>query len=200
MAVSALYDEKALVIRLRDGDVDAFDIIYWHYHEAIYRNILRLTKDEEAAADLLQDVFVKFWEKRSTLLPDKSVSGLLFVISYHIAINHGKQIIRDLVAKQELSVQSETPDIELVTPPLEAQHQLLEKAIATLTLQKQRVFIRCKLEGKSYEEVGKELGISRYTVKEHLGIAMKSVKTYMHKHSHSLTVSGFLVFLDAWGK
>ncbi len=199
MGSSGVFVEDYLINRLRRGDITAFDAIYWQYHEAIYRNILRFTKDEDAAADLLQDVFVKFWEKRSTLKPGKSISGLLFVISYHLAINHSKKMLRELLAKNELSIQLEEDDNDDPTT-LELQHQLLEQAMASLTPQKQQVFTRCKLEGKSYEEVAEELGISKHTVKEHLSIAMKAVKAYIQQHAHSLTVSGLAVFLDYCGQ
>ncbi len=199
MASADVFDENQVLQRLKSGDVSAFDAIYWQYHGAIFRNILRLTKDEAVAADISQDVFVKFWEKRETLQPGKSIGGLLFVISYHLAVNHNKQTLRERSARNELALLPVGGEDEQATQ-LEHQHRLLEQAVATLTEQKRLVFTRCKLEGKSYEEVAGELGISKHTVKEHLSFAMKTVKNYILDHGHSMVAIGIAAFLDQWGQ
>lgn len=199
MAETSFFDEQHVLHRLKVGDIDAFNATYWQYHGAIYRNILRFTKNEDTAADLLQDVFVKLWEKRDTLQPGKSISGLLFVISYHLTVNHSKKALRELLAKSELSLHQSVVDSSEEASDLESQHELLERAIAGLTEQKQLVFTRCKLEGKSYGEVARELGISKHTVKEHLSIAMKTVKTYIRQNGRDLLAIGLLTFLDCWG-
>lgn len=195
MTTVSHFDEEILVDRLRQGNMETFNAVYWQYHEAIYRNILRFTKDEAVAADLLQDVFVKFWEKRETLKSGKTVSGLLFVISYHLSINYSKRLMRDLLAKNELALAPEEDDPE-EHHRLEAQHELLEEAIEALTEKRRLVFTRCKLEGKTYEEVAAEMGISKHTVKEHLSLAMKSVKTYIQQSSDPLLFAGLVVFLE----
>jgi DNA-directed RNA polymerase specialized sigma24 family protein len=72
--------DKDLVFRLHDDDIGAFDMLYQKYHQAIYRNILKLTKDDDIARDILQDIFVALWEKRTDINPDQSVraAGCLY--------------------------------------------------------------------------------------------------------------------------
>ncbi|WP_316817099.1 RNA polymerase sigma factor [Pedobacter nyackensis] len=194
MLTTHVFDETKLVKRLRNGNIEAFNAIYWEYHEPIYRNILRIIKNEETAADILQDVFVKFWEKRESLVPEKSLGGLLFVISYNLAINHTKRVMTDFLVKGEISLVNDEGNDEFMI--VEAQHELLERAVAELTIQRRLVFTGCKLEGKSYQKVAEELGISKHTVKEHLSVASKMVKEYVLAHSDSVMAAWIVLFLD----
>ena len=57
-------DEKQLLASLKSGDEDAFDRLYQQHRVAIYGNLLKLVKSADIAEELLQDVFVRIWEKR----------------------------------------------------------------------------------------------------------------------------------------
>src|SRR3990170_3512483 len=83
-----------LVVRLHKNDVSAFDALYWEYHQAIYRNILKFTKDQVATEDILQEVFTKLWEKRFDIDPAQSVAGWLFVISFNLSVNYTRKKLR----------------------------------------------------------------------------------------------------------
>src|SRR5690606_40444973 len=59
----------------------AFEAIYRRYRLPIYANILRVVHDEAAADDLLQEVFLRIWENRGRIDPDKPFGGYLFTCS-----------------------------------------------------------------------------------------------------------------------
>lgn len=169
------------VIRLQEDDVEAFDNLYWKYHKAVYANIFKLTKDSEATKDLLQEVFVTLWEKRSSITVDQPVSGWLFVVSYNKSISYLKQVLRRSIIGDEINEETE-PSEEIEFNVRETQLQLLEEALQRLSAQKKRVFELCKLQGKTYEEAAKELNISKHTVKEYLTLAVAQVKEYIKAH------------------
>ena len=81
---------KELAEQLTNNDINAFNAIYWMYHAAIYSNVLKLTRDVVATEDIVQEVFVSLWEKRSTIKPEQGVGGWLFVVSYHKSITYLK--------------------------------------------------------------------------------------------------------------
>jgi RNA polymerase sigma factor (sigma-70 family) len=185
--------DTELVIRLREDDVEAFNALYWKYHQAVYANIFKLLKEPESTKDILQDVFVALWEKRSTLDSGQSVSGWLFVTSYNKSVSYLKKLLKVPVAGNELKEElhpAEEPDLNVK----EVQLQLLEAALGRLSPQKKKVFELCKLQGKSYEETAKELNISRHTVKEYLSAAIASVKEYIKERPHYL-ISIYCPFL-----
>lgn len=173
-----------LVIRLRKSDVAAFDTLYWKYHQAVYRNILKFTKDKDAAEDILQEVFTRLWEKRLETDPAQSLAGWLFVISFNLSINYARKKLRELTAHRNLLLTDDLQDDDLaVNARYEEQYRLLEKAIEQLSPQKRRIVTLCKLEGKTYEEAACELNISRHTVKEHLSAAMTNLNEYVRRHA-----------------
>jgi DNA-directed RNA polymerase specialized sigma24 family protein len=69
--------DNELVMRLHIDDVKAFDALYLKYHQALYSNIFKLSKDADATQDILQEVFITLWEKRLTIVLRTSV-GCLF--------------------------------------------------------------------------------------------------------------------------
>ena len=183
-------NEYELVRRLLLSEVAAFDTLYHKYHNSLYFNILRLTKDSESARDILQDVFVTLWKKRTTLDPDQSILSWLFVVSYNKAIDYLKHTQAEFAIAQQSRIiaPSSAGEAELK----EAQLQLLEEAIQQLSPQKRKVFVLCKLQGKSYEETAEELHISKHTVKEYLSGAVTYIKGYVQQHPDYYT--GCLIF------
>ena len=173
--------DSDLVIKLHDDDVGAFDALYWKYHQTIYSNILKLTKNSEATQDILQDVFSMLWEKRMDIDNQRSVSGWLFVLSFNQSVNYIRKKLREYSAKDSMMALIDASD-KANPKLLEDQYNLLETAISQLSSQKRRVFTLCKLEGKSYEAAAQEMNISKHTVKEYLSLAMASVKSFIKDH------------------
>lgn len=173
-------DDKSLIIRLQYGDKAAFDALYWRYHAGIYANVIKLTRDEVSSEDIVQETFIKLWEKRNSLESNKGIAGWLFVTSYHLVISHLRKITKENERDRLLSEMSftaeESPSVT------EAQWQLLEEAVQKLSPQKKRVFELCKMEGKTYEQAALEMDISRHTVKEYLSDGITAIKQYIHQN------------------
>lgn len=170
--------EKEFILRLRTGDIDAFDTLYHAWHSRVYANIFKLTGDENATKDILQEVFISLWEKRLTIHPDKDIAGWLFVVSYNKSLTWLKKSLR---AANAYAKASEQP-AESENGVYEAKIQLVKEAIGQLSPQKRKVFELCKLHGKSYDETARELHISKHTVKEYLSASLVCIKEYVRKH------------------
>ena len=69
------YREEDLVIQLRSNSRSAFEYLYDHYSGALFSVILKIVKDEELAADVLQDSFLKIWRNIASYSREK---GTLF--------------------------------------------------------------------------------------------------------------------------
>ncbi|MBI2275623.1 MAG: sigma-70 family RNA polymerase sigma factor [Bacteroidetes bacterium] len=186
------YDEHCLIPLVCKGNRDAFEEVYHRYHAALYQNILRFTKDHTVTEDLVQDTFIRFWQKRSSIRADKSLAGWLFVISYHLSVNWLKHKLVDAKAKQQLVLLSvESDSLSLY----DHQMALLEQAILQLPPQKRRVLELCKLQGRSYKEAAQEMNISTHTVKEYLSGAMKVVRDYAVTHPEYKSLAPLLLVL-----
>lgn len=171
-------EESLLISRLIQGDVAAFDQLYWHYQKAVYQNAFKLTHDSQIAEDIVQEVFISLWEKRSSIDNSRSVGGWLFVSSYNRSINALKKKLKESLALKEIGQAEEQTDPGIA----EIQYSILEKAIAELSPQKRKVFELCKLQGRSYDEAAKEMNISKHTVKEYLSSAISFIREYADKY------------------
>ncbi|MBS7564102.1 RNA polymerase sigma-70 factor [Mucilaginibacter sp. Bleaf8] len=179
-----LVDEAAVVARLQCGDVNAFRQIYDYYHGKLFYYVLRFIKVPELAEDVIHDVFLKLWEIREQVKPELSLTGYL----YRISRNQVFKLLKQIATQTELQNQIIHIISESITEAesgLQWQEYsvLLQQAINKLPPQRQRVFKLCRQEGKTYEETAALLGISRYTVKEHMVLAMKSIKDYLHHNT-----------------
>ncbi|KAA2239990.1 RNA polymerase sigma-70 factor [Chitinophaga agrisoli] len=189
--------DAVLVERLHANEVAAFDTLYWKYHEVVYRNILKLVKDPAVAEDILQEVFIKLWEKRQDVKASQSVAGWLFVISFNLSVNYTRKKLREQTLHQKLVALDTDDGLALDRKAVkEVQYHLLEQAIAELSPQRRRIVTLCKLEGKTYDEVASELNISRNTVKEHLSAAMVKLNDYIQKNAEHKYIVLFLLFLN----
>jgi len=88
-------EEVQLLIALKSGDRSAFEKIYRGYSPRIFLNILKMVKSAEDAQEILQDVFVKVWEKRELIDPEQSFKSYLFQISRFTVYNFIRKINLD---------------------------------------------------------------------------------------------------------
>lgn len=178
---AALQEEKELVRLLQAGDERAFEKLYDLYKLRILKKLIRLVKQEDIAVELLQDIFLKLWEKRGTLDPDQSFRSYLF----RIAENKITDLFRRAAHDKKLLAHLQAAAAELCntteeTIDFKEQQSLLEQAINSLPPQRQKIFILCKIEGKSYQETAELLGISLGTVNDHMVKAGRAVRKYFN--------------------
>lgn len=183
--------DSKLVVKMRAGDVSAFDSLYWRYYEVVYRNILKLTKDPLVSEDILQEVFIRLWEKRQDINFEQPVVNWIFVISFNLSIDYTRKKLREQELHRKLL--ADTNAIPQGGSVYEDYYHLLKRAIEQLSPQKQRIIKLCKLEGMTYEEAAAEMKISRHTVKEYLSAAMASLSEYVRQHANKVSGLGCIV-------
>ncbi len=167
-----------MLLRLQRGDEQAFAWIYHAYKNPIGYKLLRLLKSETLVEEVMQDVFLKVWEHRASIAIDKSFKSYLYRISENMVIDLFRR------ARKEKSILDEiiAGNTELYTHIEEAIFKkeyasLLDQLIAQLPAQRKKIFIACKLEGKSYKQVAEEYGIATTTVNDHLQKAMHYLRS-----------------------
>jgi RNA polymerase sigma-70 factor (ECF subfamily) len=175
------YNEKEVLAALAQGNETAFATIYHRYHSAIYLYLLDFVKVPHLAEDLVHEVFMKIWEIRARLNIKTSFSSYLYRISHNKAIDALKMISADQALRNEVIrwLEPQLPEFDSVAGRTRHYEQLMGEAVASLPPQRQKVFILCREEGKTYEEAAAELGISRNTVKEHMVHSVRFLRQYL---------------------
>lgn len=169
--------EQEIVSRLRDGESYAFELLYHRYKYQLAANLLKLLKSEELAEEVLQELFIRIWEGRESLDPDKSFPAYLFRIARNMVVDIYRKAARESKVRQQLLLATEEFENSVEDAILDRESNAdLYDAIALLPPQRRKVFTLCRIEGKSYKEAGELLGISSSTVNDHLLKANKFLK------------------------
>lgn len=175
-----LTDEKELVALLKEGSRHAFEQLYHKYKYRLYGNLRKLLKSDTAAEELLQQLFVKVWENRLSLDPDKIFKAYLFRIAENLAYDFFRKAARDKNMEARLMIIA-TENYTHIEEALYSKESvaILNRAVASLPPQRRHIFTLCKIEGKTYEEVSVELGISTSTINDHIVKGTRAVKEYL---------------------
>lgn len=196
MPKNDLDNEKELVSQLKNGSKEAFGIVYGFYSNALYSKILKMTKDQTVSDDLLQEIFIKIWERRESINQSYSFKGWIYKIAENSIYDHYRKLSRDTKLRSQLMVTfSEIYDQADDYLMDKERERLLNAAIAQLPPQRQMIFKLCKLEGKSYAEAADLLQISSSTVSGQLVKATKSVKDFVFFNSKEFLVFCIAVYL-----
>jgi RNA polymerase sigma-70 factor (family 1) len=194
MPIDNPVEEKELLKNLSNGSTLAFEKLYLKYSARIYGNIIKLVKATDVADDILQDVFVKIWEKRASIDPEKSFKTYLFVCSRHMVIDFFRKVSLEQLAENFLSENGSElySHVEEDTVFRET-GKALDKIIDQLPEKRKMIYKLCKVEGLSYKAVSEQLNISISTVHDHVVKAGRFVKKELMVHEGN-TLTG-LIFL-----
>lgn len=136
-----------------------------------------MVKDHDIAQELLQDVFFKAWEKRHIINPDLSFKSYLFKIAKNLVYNHFRNsAVEKKVMDYVASVNSELHNGVEDSIYYKEIRQLIDSSIDQLPPQRKLVYTLCKLEGKTYAEVGELLNISTSTISDHIVKATRFIR------------------------
>ncbi|HWV65461.1 RNA polymerase sigma-70 factor [Chitinophaga sp.] len=155
-------------------DAVTFDQMYARHWKPLYRTAFRILKDEQAAEDIIQDTFIRLWEKWDTIA-HTNIKGWLFTTSYHLVLKNLKQ----LQASESIERASfpEPRAGEADEPIRTRQLQLqVDTCVNNLPDQCRRVYTMSKREEFSIKHIARELGISPKTVEYHVSTALRRIR------------------------
>ena len=174
--------EQDLLHRLSKGDEAAFVSIFDLYSARIYNFIIKYVQSPPLAEDLTQEVFMKLWESRAQVTKIESFKAYLFVIARNHTLNSLKKAFKSEAAVGEVVKNYVTQRSNTEEDILHKEYlQFLKRVLDSLPERSRRIFILCREEGKSYEEVAAAMGISKNAVKNHMVFSMKLLRSSVEK-------------------
>lgn len=191
-----LLEQNLLLLQLRAGQMAAFNKLYTMYSPRLYMHLLKFLKSPELVEEVLQEVFVRVWQNRESIVPEKGFNSFLYTIAHNLAINMIKKINRDRALQMEVWASSISYYLHTEENLLDKERMaIMNQAIATLTPKRREILLFCKVEGKSYKEVAELLGISVSTVSNQLVNALQDIRTFIVKNYGQEYLLGFLLFV-----
>ena len=183
-ATGILNDEHALVLRLIEGDEDAFCELYAAYKNRLIYFAMRFLKSREYAEDIFQDAFTVVWQGRRFINPDASFSAYLYTIVRNRILNQ----LRDLANQDKLWEQILSQAVDYTNNTKETVfandlRQFIVRALQQLTPRQREIFEMSREQQMSHREIAEALGISVNTVQESISISLRILRTYLEKNS-----------------
>lgn len=169
--------EEELVVSLRNNSQDAFEQLFDRYSQKLYHFSLSYLKSDVESEEIVQEVFLKIWENRDKLRSDKSFKSYLFTIAFNAIKKHFNKKMRDEQYKHDLFewLIQRSPDLEYKNE-FERLLVKLENLIDQFPPKRKKIFLSRKKDGKSIDEIAREMGISPKTVKNQINAGMNSLK------------------------
>ncbi|MNR13600.1 ECF RNA polymerase sigma factor SigW [compost metagenome] len=171
------FTDLELTNLLKSGDRTAFLEIYNRFQGLLYVYACKIIKDEEDAEDIVQEVFLYLWDKRSTIILKSSISSYLYSAvrfkffnlldrkkirtdyktSFQRFLDQGEYVTDNYIREKEFS-------------------QLIEKEIAALPDKMREIFELSRKNHLSRKEIAEQLNLSEKTVKNQINNALKILR------------------------
>lgn len=187
MLTATHQDEELLLKNLREGSEEAFLKIYEAYWYKVFAIAYRRLGKKDIAEELTQDLFLKLWEKRQTLKPQR-ISNYLFVSIKNSVIDH---VQSGLVAGKYIEfyksfaeqTSSSTEDIVQFDDLTEA----IERGLSGLPSKTQEVFKLGRMQNWPSDKIARHLNLSEKTVGYHLTKSLKFMRAYLREYLLTIT-------------
>lgn len=179
-----MVDERELVIRLIDGDEDAFCELYAAYKNRLLYFAMKFVKSREFAEDIFQDAFSVVWQSRRFINPDASFSSYLYTIVRNRVLNQIRDMsnedqLKEYILSQAVDAANDTKS-EILLNDLK---EIIGRALDQLTPRQREVFKMSRDQQMSHKEIADALGVSVNTVQEHISVSLKVIRSYLTKYS-----------------
>lgn len=170
-------DDSALMLRYKDGDIDAFETLYRRHKDAIYRYLLRLSGHRDVAEDVFQEVWGKIIKARESYRPTAKFTTFLYRVAHNCFIDH--------IRRNKRHSNNTTLDPELhcdpgETPETAAERNLARErlllALKSLPDEQRDTFLLHEEGGLSVDQIAAVTGCNRETAKSRLRYAINKLR------------------------
>ncbi|MBE6650155.1 MAG: sigma-70 family RNA polymerase sigma factor [Ruminococcaceae bacterium] len=181
-------NEEKLIAKTLKGNAAAFGELVSYYEKFVFNVAFSFMSNYDDAFDVAQEAFIKAWEKLSTFKGDAAFSTWL----YRITANTAKDALakrnkawNDAEADENTVSTNKTPEEEAVK---RENARELANALAALDGNMREIIILRELDGLSYTEISKALGIEEGTVKSRLSRAREKLREILREQNHEYFV------------
>jgi RNA polymerase sigma-70 factor (ECF subfamily) len=182
-----LTDEQSLLQKTAEGSREAYATLYSHYYPGLYRFVSFVILSHEDTEEIIQDVFLKIWLKRETLIGIRSFDYYLFRMAKNRIFDAARQNQTRLQLARQIGVQmQEGTDSTYNEVIFQEYHAIAQEAINQLSPQKKKMFLMYTRDEMTAREIAEVEGISRMAVKKQLYEAIHFIKDHLRRHAEWL--------------
>lgn len=178
------YREKELVELICQGNEKAFEEIFKNYYQSLCNFAWIYVRSRAISEELVMDVFLRVWEKKETLDPDKRIRYFLFQSVKNRAIDHldrkkiADQYLREL---SEINMRDQFPRNESLSDEKEIIEEV-RKIIEDFPEKTKHIYKLNRMDGLTYREIADVLEISSKSVEYHMSRALDILRSSLSKY------------------
>lgn len=169
-----------LVKEFREGSQLAFKQIYDVFKSKIYAFAYSFLEDKTMSEEVVQETFISLWINRARFDENKALDPYLFTISKRLILDNFRKETSAVTLRKKLLLTISEIDNDTENSIILADlMSFAERVISKLPSQQQAVFRLSRFDGLSYDEIAAHLSLSRNTVKNHLTVALRTLKSQL---------------------
>lgn len=186
MEQKAAYDieaEPQLLKLAAEGNREAYAVLYQHYLPKLYKYLYGIIRSKEDTEEILQDIFLKLWERKEELTKVKEFNSYLFRITRNKLMNrYDHQKVERKAIDYFVQHKEESRNSIDENYTYRQYDEVLQRAIKSLPPKRRQVFELSTQQELSHDEIAIQLNISKSMVKKQLYAANNYVKEYLQLH------------------
>jgi RNA polymerase sigma factor (sigma-70 family) len=182
-ARTGLPSDRELLAQVREGDREAFAELYDRYGDAAYSLAVRIVRDRDLAADVVQDAFLAVWKNAASFDPDRGQAS-----TWILTMTHNKAV--DLVRREQrrradqLDPEHDAPGDDPAPEQLaylSAARAQIREAMAKLPAAHREVIELAYFGGYTQSELAEMLSVPMGTIKSRSFAALKALRTALEE-------------------
>ena len=173
--------ESDIIKQCRDGNKEAFRWVVQQHQRLVFSLALKMLADEEEAKDVVQETFIRVWQRISDYNPQKPFTTWLYTIASRLCLDHLKQMRRILPLPEDESVLQRFANDEQQTLENSEWVSIVRMLAEGLSPKQKLVFTLCQLEGLPSAEVEQITGLEAKQVKSNLYVARQTIREHLKR-------------------
>ncbi len=166
---------------LKTGDVDAYERIFKEYYRPLVVFAMKYINNVETAKEIVQDFFVKLYEKRHTVIIDTSLKSYLYKSVYNACLNYISQNEMRNRHFKNMALRTEDSVIDDHVTTVELQNRIYE-CIESMPEQCKRIFKMNRFDGLKNEQIAQKLNLSKRTVETQISKALRILRKKLNDY------------------
>ncbi len=178
-----LKDQYGLM-RLREGDLEAFEALFHRFHPGMCSYAESLTHKSEVAEEIVQDIFYNLWKNRKEFRLNNSWQSYLYRAVFNNSMMYLRKMKRESALNENWAVNIPSAEPNPADGyDLQEINGVIMKTLEELPERTREIFSMNRFEGMKYKEIAKKLSVSVKTVEANMGKALKALRISLEQYT-----------------
>jgi len=172
------YDHRNLLPSLREGNQQAFEVIYDFFADRLFRYVYRRVQVKETSEEIVQEIFVSLWVRRESLEITTSLGSYLYGAAKHKILSYirADRVRKKYAVEFTLFSLERTDNSNQELMELKDLQQAIDERISELPKKCQTAFRMSRMEHEPIKRIAERMNISNRTVENYISQALKHLR------------------------